>query len=371
MIEQRIEVDADGPGSSPGEGSSPDLVGRAAASPNRVSRRGFVQRVGGLGLAAASSRMLVGFDASVLQRRQPSRVPRIGFLSATLTGSSPVFGALRDGLHKLGYVDGRDVAIEYRSSEGDDDRLPGLAEELVADPVDVFVAEAWPAIEAARTATSTVPIVMASSSDPVDSGLVAALRRPGGNVTGVTLLSTGLAGKRLELLREIVPSLPQLTVVWAAVAKDKGPGVREATSAAQTLGLQVQTVEVPEIDALERTLEAVTAESTGALYILCDPYTLAYRRQIADIVAQSRRPAIYEMREFVQDGGLISYGPSLTMMARRAAAFVDKILRGAKPGDLPVEQPMLFDLVINLTAAHALGLTVPQHVLLQVTEVIR
>jgi putative ABC transport system substrate-binding protein len=300
-------------------------------------------------------------------------MPRIGFLSVPPQGSSPVFEAFREGLRNLGYVPGQNVILEWRGAEGKDEQLPRLATELVNVGVDVIVAETYPAIVAAKNATSTVPIVMAVSSDPIDTGLVKSLSRPGGNITGLTTVSTQLNGKRLQLLKEAFPSMSQLALVWASLAApDKAPGIREAQRVAQELGLGIQYIEIRKSEDWEHAVRTVSnaQPAPDTVFQLCDPVTLSRRKALVEFAAKIRLPSMYEMREYVVEGGLMAYGPSLTTMGRRSADFVDKILRGVKPVDLPVEQPPKLELTINQSAAKAIGIDLPQSLLAWADEVI-
>jgi putative ABC transport system substrate-binding protein len=338
---------------------------------DRHSRREFLHAVGSLGLSAGGVALLAGCGA--LPPAAPQKpLPRIGFLSVPPSGSSPVFEALRQGLRDLGYVEGQNIVIEWRGAEGKDDQLPSLAAELVSLKVDAIVAETWPAIVAAKEATSTIPIVMAVSSDPVQTGLVASLAHPGGNITGLTTLSTGLSQKRLELLKEVVPQLSRMGLIWASVAApDKAPGVRETQVAARALNVEIEYVEIHVADDWEAAVGTVSRAGVEGLIQLCDPVTLSRRNALVNFAAKSRLPSMYETREYVDEGGLMAYGASLTAMGRQSAIYVDKILKGAGPADLPVEQPTRFDFMVNLKTARALGLTLPQEVLIQATEVIQ
>jgi putative ABC transport system substrate-binding protein len=277
----------------------------------------------------------------------------------------------RQGLRELGYVEGRNLTIEYRWAAGKEERLPELAAELVRLKVDIIVASATPTIVAAKRATSTIPIVMAAVGDPVGSGLVASLARPGGNVTGLTLMSTELAGKRLQLVRELLPKATRV-----AVLAYRGPSgtllfLEQMRAAAQQTGVQLVVQEVSEAGELRGAFAAMQRERAQALIVQVSPLTREHRRQVEELAAQHRLPAMYEVRLFVESGGLMSYGPNLPEMFRRAALYVDKILKGAKPGDLPVEQPSKFELVINLKTAKALGLTIPESLRFRADEVIQ
>ena len=304
--------------------------------------------------------------------QQPGKVARIGYLSP---GSPTTFTrfdeAFRQGLRELGYVEGQNIVIEYRWAERRDERLPDLAAELVSLKVDVIVAGGTPAPLAAKHATRTIPIVMSTAGDPIGSGLVASLARPGGNVTGLSARSPELGGKRLQLLKEVVPGVSRVAVLWNAANPYAALVVRETEAAARTLGVQVQSLEVRGPDDFENALPAAIRGRAGALIVVGDPLLFSYRMRIADFAARNRLPAAYNLREFAEAGGLMAYGENLADLYRRAATYVDKILKGAKPADLPVEQPTKFELVINLKTAKALRLTIPQSVLIRADEVIQ
>ena len=345
-------------------------IGRGDPQSSRVSpqtRRVFLHRVAGLGLSAAGLRLAPDYGRAA----QAASIARVGFLSVPPSGSSPVFQALREGLGELGYVEGQNIAIEWRGAEGKDELLPNLAAELTGLRVDAIVAETYPAIVAVKHVTNTVPIVMAVSSDPIETGLVNSLARPGGNVTGLTTLSTELNGKRLQLLKEAVPRIKRVALVWASVAApDKEPGLKEAQRAAQALGLEVHYVEIRKSEDWETAVGDVLNAGVDAVFQLCDPVTLSRRKALVDFAAKSLLPSMYEMKEYVLEGGLMSFGPSLTAMGRRSAYFVDRIIKGTTPPDLPVEQPTKFELVINLKTAKAIGVTIPPALLTRVDEVI-
>ena len=301
----------------------------------------------------------------------PATVPRIGFLGFGPPGlQHALVDAFRQGLRDLGYAEGQNVAIEYRFAEERQERLLELAAELVQLPVDVIVAPSNAAY-AAKQVTSTIPIVMATSGDPVATGIIASLARPGGNMTGLTLLSPELAGKRLELLKAVVPELSRVAVLWNAAHPDKALEWRETQVAAQALGVQLQSLAVRDLHDFDSAFEAAAREHAGALIVLGDSLTFVHRTRIVDLAAKSRLPAMYELREFAAAGGFVAYGPSVLDNWRRAATFVDKILKGAKPGDLPIERPMRFELILNLKTAQALGLTIPPSLLFQADEVIK
>ena len=306
-----------------------------------------------------------------VRAQQAGKVHRIGVLetiSTTLNVAN--FYALREGLRQLGYAEGQNLVIEYRSADGRDDRFPGLARELLALKVDVIVTRGTPAAKAVKNATSTVPVVMTASGDPVGVGLVTSLARPGGNITGLSAIVGELSPKRLELIREIVPGLARIAVL----ANTSNDAVRRdwarIETAARSLGVQSQLLDLRESDALGPTFDDASARRADALVVVIDAITQANQQRIVDLAMKHRLPAIYSSREFVNAGGLISYGVSYPDLYRRAATYVDKILKGTKPADLPVVQPTKFELVINLKTAKALGLDIPPKLLARADEVI-
>ncbi len=279
--------------------------------------------------------------------------------------------AFRERLHELGYVEGKNLVIEYRWAEGNFERVPDLAAELVRLRVDVIVAVGDPVILAAKQATSTIPIVMASVGDPLGRGFVASLARPGGNITGVSNLAVALTGKWLESLKQIVPTLSQVAVLRNPANPTHALFWAEAQAAAPKLGLKLQSVEVRTPDDLDGAFASIR-ERSAALVVLPDPLLAGILRgRIAELATKNGLPAVFTFKEQAEAGGLISYGPSLLVNYRRAATYVDKILKGARPGDLPVEQPTQFELVVNLKTAKALGITVPQSLLVRADEVIK
>ena len=305
--------------------------------------------------------------------QQTAKVARIGYLALNLAAAPYLPEAFRQGLRDLGYVEGRNVVIEYRDAEGKLERLPALAAELVALKVDVIVAPNTPAALAAKQATRTLPIVFIGAGDPVTSGLVTSLARPGGNVTGLSVLSTELVGKWLELLKQVVPGVSRVAALWQPGAMDErtDKDMQEgAAVAAQALGVRLQFVEARGPADFDRAFSDMTKARAGALTVRPAPMFISERRRLVDLAAKNRLPAVYAWREFVDAGGLMAYGPNLSDLYRRAATYVDKILKGAKLGDLPVEQPTKFELVINLKTAKALGLTIPPAVLARADEVI-
>jgi putative ABC transport system substrate-binding protein len=302
--------------------------------------------------------------------QQPGKVFRLG----SITASVPVphlRSAFRDGLRALGWIEGKNVIYEDDLyAENRLDRLPELASELVRLKVDVIVADGTLAPLAAKRATSTIPIVLTSAGDPLGSGLVTNLARPGENVTGLSLMQSDVGGKRLEMLKEAVPQASRVGILWNAANPYSAIVFKEAQSAAPILGIQLQSVEVRSPDDFDLALRALMQLNLGALITVGDPFVYAYRKRIADFAASTGLPAIYSSREFVEAGGLMAYGAHLADLNRRAAGYVDKIFKGAKPSDLPIEQPTKFELVINLKTAKALGLEIPPTLLARADEVI-
>jgi putative tryptophan/tyrosine transport system substrate-binding protein len=294
---------------------------------------------------------------------------RIGVLQPG-SPPEPLLEAQRESLRELGYVEGRDIVFDIRWAEGNSERLNSLAAELVAAKVDLIVTFSTPAAIAARRATATIPIVFTGVGDPVGVGVVSSLARPGGNVTGMSTLATELSGKRLEILREIVPDLSPLAMLW----NDRNPSMviraRESQDAANKLGVTIKSLGVHELVDFDAAFAAIRNGRFSALFTLADPFTREHRKRITDLAAQLRLPAIYEIREFVDAGGLISYGPNLRTIHRRSAIYIDRILKGAKPADLPVELPTTFELIVNMKTAKALGIKIPQSVLLRADQVI-
>jgi putative ABC transport system substrate-binding protein len=300
--------------------------------------------------------------------QQLRKIPRIGYLGEM---PGPHVDALRQGLHDLGYVEGQNLVIEYRSAEGQDERLPALAAELVGLPVDVIIAPGGQASRAAKHATSTIPILMAPMGDPVGAGLVASLARPGGNITGVSAIGVELAGKQLELLKEAVPGIARVAVLLNPANPGAAQTWRIMEGAARALELTLDPIEVRRTDEFERAFAAIATAHADALFVAQDYLLFAHRTRIIDFAAQHRLPLISMYREWADAGGLLAYGASLREVFRRVAVLMDQLLKGAKPEDLPVDQVMRLDLVINLKTAQALGLTIPPFLLLQATEVIR
>ncbi len=304
--------------------------------------------------------------------QQPKKVPRIGFLT-TLSPStiSDRIEAFRQGLRELGYVEGKNIVIEWRYAEEKLDRLPALVSELVGLKVDVIVTGGTAATRPAKQATVTIPIVMAFDDDPIGSGFAASLARPGGNITGLSTQASEISGKRLELLREIVPKLSRVAVLGTSTRPGNAQSLREVELAAGALGVKLQYLDVLSPEDIETAFRGASKGRAEAVLTLNSTVLISHRRQVADLAVKSRLPAIYYAPEFVEDGGLVTYGVSITDLFRRAASYVDKILKGAKPADLPVEQPKKFEFIVNLKAAKQIDLTIPPNVLARADRVIK
>jgi putative ABC transport system substrate-binding protein len=330
-----------------------------------MRRREFITLVGG----AATFPVLWPLAAHV--QELPRRIARIGWLA---TGSPTSYrfslAAFREGLEALGYKEGQNLTIEYRWAEGNVSRLPMLAAELVEQRVDVILAGGTIGAEAAKKATREIPIVAAGAGDLVEYGLVTSLARPGGNLTGFIAGAPEAAGKRVEIIREIKPLAKNIAVVWNPASHHTHLEWKAVQETNQSLGLSLASHEARVLEELEMVLIAIPKTRPDFILVLNDPFVFTYRKRIADVAAQDQLPAMYGFREFVDDGGLISYGPSISDTYRRAATYVDKILKGSRPDDLPIQLPTKFDLVINLKAAKALSLTVPPSVLARADEVI-
>ena len=338
------------------------------------SRRAFLQ--GSLALAGVG--LLAGCGIAPPAAKRPPKVPRIGFLCTTCSSSfrgPPPSGSFLatfvDVLRDLGHVDGETFVIEYRGAEGVNERLPDLAAELASHEVDVIMTSASPATLAAKQATSTIPIVFIAVGDPVGIGLIASYARPGGNLTGTTNFSPETNAKRLQLLKETVPGVARVDVVWNFANPSIPPEWEEAQAGARQLGPTLQPRDVRGPAQIEEAFQAIAAARPDAILVSGEPILFGSRARLAELAATMRLPAMYVGREFVEAGGLMSYASDVHDLFRQAAVFVDKILRGAKPADLPVERPTKFDLAVNLKTAQALGLTIPQSVLLQATELIQ
>jgi len=307
------------------------------------------------------------------EAQQPTKIPRIGYLGATSRSvSSARIEAFRQGLRELGYVEGKNIVIEWRHHEGKVDRLPALAAELVRLKVDIIITAGAPATRAAKEATNTIPIVMTNEGDPVGTGFVASLARPGGNITGLSTLAPELSGKRLELLKEVVPRLSRVAVFGTSTQPGNAQSLREVELAARAFAVKLQYLDILGPKDIETAFQAASkGRAEAVLMMVAGGVAGANRTQITDLAVKNRLPAIYHSNLFVEPGGLMFYGVNLADLDRRAATYVDKILKGAKPADLPVEQPMKFEFIINLKAAKQIGLTIPPNVLVRADRVIR
>ena len=326
-----------------------------------MRRRQFITLLGG----AAATWPLAA------RAQQPAKIPRIGFLgNSTATMEANLIGPLRDGLRELGYEEGRNVIIEFRWADGKYDQFPALVAELLAAKVDVIITAGTPATLAIKKVTSTVPLVFIAVGDPVGTGVVPNLGRPGGNITGLSSIAPDLEGKRLELLREVVPKLSHVAFFLNPANAFHTASMRQARVAAQSLGIKLQPMEVNKSEQLDGAFASIVKEKPDALLILADRVFLHNRKRMMEFAIQQRLPSVNAYRELVEAGGLISYGPSYEDMHRRAAVYVDKILKGTKPADLPIEQPTKFTLLINLKTAKTLGLTVPPTLVARADELI-
>jgi len=306
------------------------------------------------------------------EAQQPAKIARIGYLTANSSAAEqPRLDPFRQGLRALGHIEGQNLAIEYRFTDGKFERLAEFAAELVRLKVDVLVANTTNGALAAKQATSTIPIFFIGVSDPVAAGLVDSLARPGGNITGLTNIAPVLSGKRLELLKETVPKLSRVAVLWDPKNPGSTPQWNESQLSARELGLQLHSMEVSSADKYESAFKEATKARSGALAVTLNPLANSNQKQVVDLATSNRLPAIYARSDFVDNGGLMSYGQSFASDGRDAARLVDKILKGAKPADIPVEQPMKFELVINLKTAKTLGLTIPPIVLMRATSVVK
>jgi putative tryptophan/tyrosine transport system substrate-binding protein len=306
--------------------------------------------------------LALGVTAEAQQLKKTARIGVLSPFSASVT--APWHRAFEQGLRERGWIEGQNIVIEYRYAEGKNNRLPDLAAELVRLEVDIIVTSGATETLPAKKVTTAIPIVMAAAGDPVGTGLVDSLARPGGNVTGLTNISPDLAGKRLELLKEVVPKLTRVALLWDPEGSQASTlAWKESQLPARELGLQLQSIEVRRPNDLDKALQEATKARAGALAVLTGTLFVANQKRIAELAAKSRLPSIFHLKEFVEFGGLIAYGPDRSDLYRRAATYVDKILKGAKPADLPVEQPMKFELVFNLKTAKQIGLAIPPNVL--------
>ncbi len=323
-------------------------------------------------IAALAALVLVSLLAHMAAAQQAKKVPRIGFMSLqSQVAESPRVEAFRQGLRDLGYIEGKTIEIEWRWAMAKPELLVDLAQELVRLKVDIIVTAGTPATQAAMNATKTIPIIMTSATDPVGTGLVASLAHPGGNVTGLSNLFQDLGGKQVELLKEAFPKVSRVAVFYDPANAGNAAWLGEMKVAADTLRITVQSLEVRGPDDFEPAFSAIKRERASALSVVRNAVTNIHRTRIVDFAAKSRLPAMYPDRVFVDTGGLMSYGPNFPDLWRRSATYVDKILKGRKPADLPVEQPTKFELVINLKTAKQIGLTIPQSVLYRADKVIK
>jgi putative ABC transport system substrate-binding protein len=339
-----------------------------SSSDNPKSR---IQNPKWLGLSVIAFVLVV--TGAVAQAQQPTKIPRIGFLAAASLSSTPARReAFRQGLRDLGYVEGKNIIIEWRFAEGKLDRVPGLVAELVRLKVDVIVTAGPLPTRAAKEATVTLPIVMTNEGDPVGTGFVASLARPGGNITGLSTLAPELSGKRLELLKEIVPRLSRAAFFGTSTLPGNAQSLKETELAAGALGVKLQYLDVLDPKDIETAFRAAgKGRADAVLMLMAGGVASAHRTEIVELAVKSRLPAIYSQSEYVEAGGLMSYSANINDLHRRAATYVDKILKGRKPADLPVEQPIKFELIINLKAAKQIGLTIPPNVLARADKVIK
>jgi putative ABC transport system substrate-binding protein len=313
----------------------------------------------------------VAWPLAVRAQQHSEKIPRIGWLvPGTRDNQEPLLEEYRRGMLELGYVEGRTIETEYLYADAQFDRLPGLAQRLVEHKVDVIVTLSTPAILAAERATSTIPIVFAASADPIETGVVASLARPGGNATGLSLMSSDLSAKRLELIHTLVPRVSRIAVLWDSSNPGMALRVRETKAAAERSKVGFLDAGAHDLDELEAMFAELSKRPPEAMVVTTEPFTRQHRTRILDFMTRNAIPCMYEDGRFVEEGGLISYGPNVPDLYRRAAVYVDKIIKGAKPADLPVEQPTKFELIINLKTAKALGLTVPDSVIVSADKVI-
>ncbi len=311
-------------------------------------------------------------NVSLTQAQQPTKIPRIGYLIGTAASALGArTDAFRQGLRELGYVEGKNIIIEWRSADGKPDLLPGLAAELVRLKVDIIVTGGPTVTRAVKEATSTIPIVMAQDTDPVGSGFVASLARPGGNITGLATLAPEISGKQLGLLKEIVPKLSRVAVIGNSPSPGDAQALRETVLAAGAFEVYLRYLDILDPKDIDAAFRAATKGRADALLVLGNPILNAQRKQVVDLAVKHRLPAAYGRPEYIEAGGLMYYGTNYNDLFRRAATYVDKILKGRAPADLPVEQPMKFEFIVNLKAAKQIGLTIPPNVLVRADRVIR
>ncbi len=323
-------------------------------------------------LALSVIAFVLVLSAAVAQAQQPTKIPRIGFLAATKPAAVAArVAAFRQGVREVGYVEGKNIVVDYRYAEGSGDRERELATELVRLKVEIIITSGPTVTRTAKEATITIPIVFAQDGDPVASGFVVSLARPGGNITGLSSVSPELSGKRLELLKEIVPKLSRVVVIGSSIEPNNEQILKELELAAAVLKVNVQYLDVRSPNDIDTAFQAAAKGRADGAVLLGSVVFNAHRMQIVELAVKNRLPATYTRPEYVEDGGLMTYGPSINDLFRRAATYVDKILKGAKPAELPVEQPKKFELVINLKAAKQIGVTIPQSLLYRADKVIK
>jgi putative tryptophan/tyrosine transport system substrate-binding protein len=328
-----------------------------------------MRKSGVLSILFVATLLTVGVIA---QAQQPTKVPRIGYLSgASLSAISGRIEAFRQGLRELGYVEGKNIIIEWRWAEGKPDRLPDLAVELVRLKVDLIISAGPAVTRPAKEATNTIPIVMAQDNDPVGNGFIASLARPGGNITGLATLAPELSGKQLELLKEIIPRLSRVAVLGTSTEPGNAQTLREIELAAAALKMKIQSLDLLGPTDFETAFKAAKKGRAEAALVLVSTVFNSHRTEVIELAVKSQLPAIFYSAEYAELGGLMAYGPSYTDLYRRLATYVDKILKGAKPADLPVEQPSKFEFVINLKTAKQIGLTIPPNVLVRADKVFK
>jgi ABC-type uncharacterized transport system substrate-binding protein len=347
--------------------SSSEVIHETKQSAAKLAGEVMKKTLFGLALTSMLFALCLPAEAQLAQK-----IPRIGILElASPAASASQLKAFRQGLRELGYVEGKNIILEYRYADGKLDRLPELAAELVGSKVDAIVTRSTGSIRAAMRATKTVPIIFASAGAPVEDGLVASLARPGGNVTGLTQLSAELDGKKLEILKQAAPKVTRVGLLWTVGSARVGERSREADPAAKALGMRLHSLELQDSGDFGRIFDAAKQASIQALSLAPSPLLFTHRSVIFDFVAKNQLPAIYSTKDFVEAGGLMSYGQDIIDNWRRAATFVDKILKGAKPADLPVEQAMKFEFIVNQKAANQIRLTIPPSVLARADRVIK
>ena len=335
---------------------------------NRQQAAGKRKRNQVFGFVLSSLILALSFHA---EAQQQPKIPRIGFIMADAYGPDPRLDAFRQGLRELGYLEQKNLAVEYRFAEGKEDRLAKIVAELIASNVEIILTDGTAVTRVVKNATKTIPIVMASDGDPVGNKFVSSLARPGGNITGLTNLLAGVSGKRLEILRDALPSTSRFGIIWNPENPASRTGLKETQNAAQSLGVQLQLLEVRGPDDYDGAFQAASKAHVGGVSVVSDSVMFAHRARMLELAAKHKIATMHTQSLWVQSGGMISYGTYFPDLYRRAAYFVDKILKGAKPADLPIEQPRKFELVINLKTAKQIGLTIPANVLARADRVIK